>query len=73
MFDMNKQWCRENSNAWKISSDLLGQKVATISDGELRPGSHAFDFDSHNLSAGSYFLLMQTPTVRRMERVDLQK
>ena len=53
--------------------NLLGQKVGTISDGELKPGLHTFDFDSHNLNSGSYFLTLTTPTVRRMERVDIAK
>src|SRR5258708_23695031 len=47
--------------------NLLGARVATISDGELKPGAHSFDFNAQNLSAGAYFLLMQTPTVRRLE------
>jgi hypothetical protein len=53
--------------------NLLGQKIATISDGELKPGSHSFDFNSNQLSAGSYFLTFVTPTVRRIERVDIEK
>jgi hypothetical protein len=53
--------------------NLLGQKVATISDGELNPGTHSFDFNTGNLSTGSYFLLLQTPGVRKLERVDVEK
>jgi hypothetical protein len=53
--------------------NLLGEKIASVSDRELAPGSHSFEFDSKNLSAGSYFLLLQTPTVRRLERVDVEK
>ncbi len=53
--------------------NLLGEKVAAISDGELKPGAHSFEFNSAKLSAGSYFLLLQTPTVRRLERVDVEK
>jgi len=53
--------------------NLLGQKVANISDGELKPGAHSFDFNVGSLSAGSYFLLLQTPTVRRLERIDVEK
>jgi hypothetical protein len=47
--------------------------VATLSDGELKPGSHTFDFNSSGLAAGSYFLTLVTPTVRRIERVDVEK
>ncbi|MDP4228850.1 MAG: T9SS type A sorting domain-containing protein, partial [Bacteroidota bacterium] len=53
--------------------NLLGQHVATLSDGELKPGSHSFDLDTKYLSAGSYFITLITPTVRRMERVDIVK
>jgi hypothetical protein len=53
--------------------NLLGQKIATISDGELKPGAHSFDFNSGSLAAGSYFLTFATATVRRIERVDLEK
>jgi hypothetical protein len=53
--------------------NLLGQKISSISDGELRPGNHSFDFNTKDLSAGSYFLLLQTPTVRRLERADVEK
>jgi len=53
--------------------NLLGAKVVSISDGELKPGAHSFDFNSQNLSAGSYFLLLETPTVRRLERMDIEK
>ncbi|MFI5263230.1 MAG: SBBP repeat-containing protein [Candidatus Kapaibacterium sp.] len=63
----------ETGRTQLLLMNLLGQKVATISDGELVPGMHTFDFDSHALTSGSYFLTLTTPTVRRMERVDLQK
>jgi hypothetical protein len=53
--------------------NILGQKISSISDGELKPGSHSFDFNTKDLSAGSYFLLLQTPTVRRLERVEVEK
>jgi WD40 repeat protein len=53
--------------------NLLGAKVANISDGELKPGAHTFDFNTKDLSAGSYFILLQTPTIRRLERIDVQK
>jgi hypothetical protein len=53
--------------------NLLGMKVVSISDGELKPGLHSFDLNTHDLSAGSYFLTLATPTVRRMERVDIEK
>lgn len=53
--------------------NLLGQTIATIADGDLKPGNHSFDFNSHDLSGGSYFLVMQTPTVRKLQRIDIAK
>jgi hypothetical protein len=53
--------------------NLLGVQVAVISDGELKTGMHSFDFNTNGLAAGSYFLLLQTPTVRRLERIDVEK
>jgi hypothetical protein len=53
--------------------NLLGQTIATIVDGDLKPGNHTFDYNSHDLSAGSYYLVMQTPTVRRMQRIDIAR
>ncbi len=53
--------------------NLLGASVATISDGELKPGANSFDFNTAGLPSGSYFLLMQTPTARRLERIDVKK
>ncbi len=53
--------------------NLLGATVAKISDGELKPGAHSFELNTNTLSAGSYFLMMQTPTVRKMQRVDVEK
>ncbi|MDP4228849.1 MAG: SBBP repeat-containing protein [Bacteroidota bacterium] len=53
--------------------NLLGQHMATLSDGELKPGSHSFDLDTKYLSAGSYFITLTTPTVRRMEMIGVVK
>lgn len=53
--------------------DLLGQQVATICDGPLKPGDHSFNLNCYDLPSGSYFLMMQTPTVRRLQRVDVAK
>jgi hypothetical protein len=53
--------------------NLLGAKVASVSDGELKPGAHSFNFNMNAVSGGSYFLLMETPTVRKLQRVDVEK
>ena len=53
--------------------NLLGLKVATIWNSELQTGSHSFDFKTSDLLSGSYFLVMTTPTVRKMARIDVAK
>ncbi len=53
--------------------NLLDEKVATISDGELSPGAHSFNFNTSKLSTGSYFLMVQTPSMRRLQRMDVQR
>jgi hypothetical protein len=53
--------------------NLLGQQVASVFDGELTPGAHSFVFNTNGLSSGSYFLMFATPTVRKMERMDVAK
>ena len=53
--------------------NLLGQKVATIWDGELEPGQHSFEFKTNDLASGSYFFTLTTPTVRTMQRLDVAK
>ncbi len=53
--------------------NLLGQKVAMISDDDLKPGLHSFDFNPHGLSGGSYFIVLTTPTSRKMQRVEIEK
>jgi hypothetical protein len=54
-------------------TNLLGQTVATIFDGEIEPGIHDFQLSTSSLSAGSYFLTLRTPTVRKIQRFDIAK
>jgi hypothetical protein len=53
--------------------NLLGEKIAMISDGELKPGIHSFWFNTRNVAAATYFLRLTTPTVVRLQRIDIQK
>ena len=39
--------------------NVLGERVATLVDGELPPGSHALTFDAARLSSGVYFTVMR--------------
>ena len=47
-------------------TNILGEQVATLFDGELKPGLHTFNFSSAKFSAGSYYLTLRTPTVNRL-------
>jgi uncharacterized protein YegL len=51
--------------------DILGREVMVVADGERDEGRHLFTVDTRGLSAGSYYLVLSTPTVRRVARVDL--
>ena len=52
--------------------NVLGQKVATIFDGEFdKIGAHDLDFSTRNLLTGSYYMVMTTPTLHKMKKVDV--
>ncbi|MEI8135225.1 MAG: T9SS type A sorting domain-containing protein [bacterium] len=53
--------------------NVLGQHVAKVTDGELRAGSHSFDFNTNGIPAGSYFLMVSTPSAREVQRLDVVK
>lgn len=51
--------------------DLLGQRVATVVEGDLRSGRHQEVFDATELSAGPYLYILQTPTERLVRRMEI--
>ena len=53
--------------------DMLGREVAVVYDGALSPGKHLLPFDTRLLPAGSYYLLLTTPAMRRAQRVDIMQ
>ncbi|MFI5263923.1 MAG: hypothetical protein ACHQM6_05355, partial [Candidatus Kapaibacterium sp.] len=53
--------------------NLLGQKIATIYEGEISEGRHSFQWNTGGISGGTYYLTMITPTVRRMQRIEIAK
>ncbi|MBS1904945.1 MAG: choice-of-anchor D domain-containing protein [Bacteroidetes bacterium] len=63
----------ENGRTVLRITDLLGSPVTTIFDGELKPGTHTFQINTAGLSAGSYYLTLTTPTVQRLQRIDIVK
>jgi hypothetical protein len=56
-----------------IVMDQLGRKVAVLVDGEVSRGKHTIGFDASALPSGVYMLVMQTPTVRMVRRMEVIK
>jgi hypothetical protein len=51
--------------------DMLGREAATVFDGELPSGQHILPLNTSQLTTGSYYMLLTTPTVRHVHRVDI--
>jgi hypothetical protein len=56
-----------------IVMDMLGREVESVYDGELPTGRHLLPLNTGQLQTGSYYLLLTTPTVRSVRRVDIVK
>ncbi len=50
-----------NSHVWLSVFDIIGQKVATLVDGNQSAGVHTVRFDGRNLASGLYFYRLSTP------------
>jgi len=62
------------SNLTVLAFNLLGQKVATISDGHFGAGEHSFVFDGSNLSSGVYLIQAVVPgKMNQVKKVVLMK
>lgn len=53
--------------------DMLGRRVATLVDGDVVPGSYAVQLDASQLASGSYFCILQTPTLRLHRPLQVEK
>jgi hypothetical protein len=49
--------------------NVLGQKVATVADGEMTPGTHKLDWDGSSLSSGVYFVRMEAGSETDVHKV----
>jgi hypothetical protein len=53
--------------------DMSGRVIATLVDRYLTPGTYIVPFETSDLSAGPYFLVLTTPSDRISRRVDVAK
>ena len=60
---------REDGNVSIILVDVLGKVASTVVSGDHAPGEYLASVPVKDLPAGTYFLIMQTPTAILTERV----
>jgi len=53
--------------------NLLGQKVATLVDESLTPGSYLIDFDARGLATGTYFYAIEAGSFKSVKKMTLLK
>ncbi len=53
--------------------DLLGQRIRTLVDGQLEPGSYERILDLQTFPSGTYICVLQTATLQKMLRIQLLK
>jgi hypothetical protein len=52
--------------------DMLGQRIATIVDKEITEGRYTVMYDAAELAASNYFLVLQTPTGRAVQVLQVE-
>lgn len=53
--------------------DILGQQIATLTDGVISAGHHTVQFDGSSSPSGMYFCRLQTPEVTQSRKMMLLK
>jgi hypothetical protein len=53
--------------------NTLGQKVATLLDGEVNPGAHDVEFSGNDLTSGVYFYQLTVDNFKRTKKMVLMK
>ncbi len=53
--------------------DLLGNIVKTVLESELKPGYYEIEIDVTNLTAGQYYYILQTPTIKITRQMNIYK
>ncbi|MFH1050710.1 MAG: choice-of-anchor D domain-containing protein [bacterium] len=55
-------------------TNIVGMRVYDVFSGEInKPGEYEFNVNAVNLSSGLYYLILQTPTIRKAEKMVLEK
>ncbi|MGQ9702587.1 MAG: T9SS type A sorting domain-containing protein [bacterium] len=49
--------------------DILGRKVATITEGIFEPGLYTYNLNASNLASGIYFLILQCKEGRKSQKI----
>ena len=52
--------------------DALGRRVRLLSEDDRGAGSYSLTFDGSDLASGLYFLILETPTERLVERLTIR-
>jgi hypothetical protein len=53
--------------------DMLGRRATTIVDAELTPTRYSTRIDVRDLASGTYFIILQTPTERLVQPLQIEK
>jgi hypothetical protein len=52
--------------------DVIGRRVSSLVDGEVATGIHQLPFDPTGYPSGSYLLILETPSARLMQPMQIQ-
>jgi hypothetical protein len=52
--------------------NMLGQRMVNLLDAEILPGRYSLEFDPNGVSSGAYFIVLETPTGRLAQPMQVQ-
>ena len=53
--------------------DVLGRRVATLTDGSEQAGRHRAELDAHRMPSGTYFVRMRAEDFQQTRRLTIVK
>ncbi|MFN8359383.1 MAG: choice-of-anchor D domain-containing protein [Candidatus Kapaibacterium sp.] len=62
----------ENDTLTLSLVDASGRRVQQIFSGRMAPGRHSLSFEKEKLAAGTYFLILESPTIRKAMQVEVK-